>query len=159
MAFVVLSLYRGQVYYGVIFVVYCFFDFFFFFKQKTAYEMRISDWSSDVCSSDLLARHGGRVDQPRRQGFATGRGADRKLDIAYGGDREGGSRRHIDRRGRRIHEHARAAADPRTMERARAHIGRAAEQHQTRFATRLAPGVRLPRDQRSEEHPSELQSL
>src|SRR3546814_14237909 len=35
---------------------------FFFFKQKTAYEMRISDWSSDVCSSDLehhaLVRHG-----------------------------------------------------------------------------------------------------
>src|SRR3546814_5509470 len=31
--------------------VYC--CFFFFFKQKTAYEMRISDWSSDVCSSDL----------------------------------------------------------------------------------------------------------
>src|SRR3546814_13101529 len=28
-------------------------DVFFFFKQKTAYEMRISDWSSDVCSSDL----------------------------------------------------------------------------------------------------------
>src|SRR3546814_15993815 len=34
--------------------------FFFFFKQKTAYEMRISDWSSDVCSSDLdLAAVGG----------------------------------------------------------------------------------------------------
>src|SRR3546814_10227729 len=33
---------------------------FFFFKQKTAYEMRISDWSSDVCSSDLDERgHGG----------------------------------------------------------------------------------------------------
>src|SRR3546814_4759089 len=35
--------------------------FFFFFKQKTAYELRISDWSSDVCSSDLrgiLRRHG-----------------------------------------------------------------------------------------------------
>src|SRR3546814_13341104 len=30
-----------------------FFFVFFFFKQKTAYEMRISDWSSDVCSSDL----------------------------------------------------------------------------------------------------------
>src|SRR3546814_8400771 len=29
--------------------------YFFFFKQKTAYEMRISDWSSDVCSSDLTA--------------------------------------------------------------------------------------------------------
>src|SRR3546814_8157742 len=46
--------------------------FFFFFKQKTAYEMRISDWSSDVCSSDLflgpglgfaeaVATFGGRV--------------------------------------------------------------------------------------------------
>src|SRR3546814_10260994 len=32
------------------------FVFFFFFKQKTAYEMRISDWSSDVCSSDLTDR-------------------------------------------------------------------------------------------------------
>src|SRR3546814_20023469 len=32
------------------------FCYFFFFKQKTAYEMRISDWSSDVCSSDLLHR-------------------------------------------------------------------------------------------------------
>src|SRR3546814_3910814 len=35
---------------------YFLFLFFFFFKQKTAYEMRISDWSSDVCSSDLSAR-------------------------------------------------------------------------------------------------------
>src|SRR3546814_5426648 len=36
----------------------------FFFKQKTAYEMRISDWSSDVCSSDLgsrVAKHSLRV--------------------------------------------------------------------------------------------------
>src|SRR3546814_7912728 len=32
----------------------CFTIFFFFFKQKTAYEMRISHWSSDVCSSDLF---------------------------------------------------------------------------------------------------------
>src|SRR3546814_4026622 len=37
--------------------------FFFFFKQKTAYDMRISDWSSDVCSSDLpRARAGGGGD-------------------------------------------------------------------------------------------------
>src|SRR3546814_9166347 len=36
---------------------------FFFFKQKTAYEVRISDWSSDVCSSDLDILHeGGDVD-------------------------------------------------------------------------------------------------
>src|SRR3546814_7604448 len=34
----------------------CFLILFFFFKQKTAYEMRISDWSSDVCSSDLGRR-------------------------------------------------------------------------------------------------------
>src|SRR3546814_7929983 len=35
-------------------VIVCCLFFFFFFKQKTAYEMRISDWSSDVCSSDLV---------------------------------------------------------------------------------------------------------
>src|SRR3546814_6512777 len=35
-------------------------NIFFFFKQKTAYEMRISDWSSDVCSSDLLRRRAHR---------------------------------------------------------------------------------------------------
>src|SRR3546814_16464064 len=34
---------------------------FFFFKQKTAYEMRISDWSSDVCSSDLLTDGLGKI--------------------------------------------------------------------------------------------------
>src|SRR3546814_2538725 len=38
-------------------VFVCFLLFFiFFFKQKTAYEMRISDWSSDVCSSDLVLK-------------------------------------------------------------------------------------------------------
>src|SRR3546814_10046380 len=49
----------------------------FFFKQKTAYELRISDWSSDVCSSDLSrsrcaapARDGG----PRRRGRRDRRG-------------------------------------------------------------------------------------
>src|SRR3546814_2057635 len=35
--------------------LFVFYLFFFFFKQKTAYEMRISDWSSDVCSSDLAS--------------------------------------------------------------------------------------------------------
>src|SRR3546814_12323376 len=34
---------------------------FFFFKQKTAYEMRISDWSSDVCSSDLRTKGSARL--------------------------------------------------------------------------------------------------
>src|SRR3546814_3887038 len=41
---------------------------FFFFKQKTAYEMRISDWSSDVCSSDLIGR------RESLQDFAAGGG-------------------------------------------------------------------------------------
>src|SRR3546814_5957483 len=42
---------------------------FFFFKQKTAYEMRISDWSSDVCSSDLQFANG---DNPRAHIETTG---------------------------------------------------------------------------------------
>src|SRR3546814_2782704 len=61
----------------------------FFFKQKTAYEMRISDWSSDVCSSDLLiADHGGAV--PRdRESLERLAGVGRKtanvvLNIAFG---------------------------------------------------------------------------
>src|SRR3546814_8388702 len=37
--------------------------FVFFFKQKTAYEMRISDWSSDVCSSDLIGDKREREEQ------------------------------------------------------------------------------------------------
>src|SRR3546814_4798725 len=40
---------------SLVMVLYC--VVVFFFKQKTAYEMRISDWSSDVCSSDLLERN------------------------------------------------------------------------------------------------------
>src|SRR3546814_8581275 len=43
------------------------FSFFFFFKQKTAYEMRISDWSSDVCSSDLCFV--GNTWDPSKQGL------------------------------------------------------------------------------------------
>src|SRR3546814_3626770 len=42
--------------YCLLCVLSCFGIFVFFFKQKTAYEMRISDWSSDVCSSDLYRR-------------------------------------------------------------------------------------------------------
>src|SRR3546814_7509520 len=41
---------------------------FFFFKQKTAYEMRISDWSSDVCSSDLRCRARGGRDHDHEHG-------------------------------------------------------------------------------------------
>src|SRR3546814_5720193 len=52
---------------------FCLF-FFFFFKQKTAYELRISDWSSDVCSSDLQfvkgADTGLALGLPRLRGLA-----------------------------------------------------------------------------------------
>src|SRR3546814_3539080 len=50
---------------------------FFFFKQKTAYEMRISDWSSDVCSSDLQYPRVGRGAAPPPEGIrpASGTGA------------------------------------------------------------------------------------
>src|SRR3546814_8098035 len=44
-----------------IYMSYMLYVCFFFFKQKTAYEMRISDWSSDVRSSDLLTRFGALV--------------------------------------------------------------------------------------------------
>src|SRR3546814_4482433 len=69
--------------------------FLFFFKQKTAYEMRISDWSSDVCSSDLLPlrlppRRRRRA-QPARDVRARRTGADAAQD----------SRRERDRRRRR----------------------------------------------------------
>src|SRR3546814_1530183 len=47
-------------------------SFFFFFKQKTAYEMRISDWSSDVCSSDL---HDARTQAVRARRKFPARGA------------------------------------------------------------------------------------
>src|SRR3546814_10684704 len=54
----------------------CFGVFFFFFKQKTAYEMRISDWSSDVCSSDLpevLGEAGPSFDLRQHVGDTRGR--------------------------------------------------------------------------------------
>src|SRR3546814_4017890 len=54
----------------------CVCSFFFFFKQKTAYEMRISDWSSDVCSSDLSSSWQesvmGQVPQVFPQGMGSG---------------------------------------------------------------------------------------
>src|SRR3546814_15137991 len=87
--------------------------FFFFFKQKTAYEMRISDWSSDVCSSDLggsgpsaLLRPRPRPPRPapprpRRDRQRTRR-ADRPRallrDRRNGSGGWGRSARHLDRR-------------------------------------------------------------
>src|SRR3546814_2533804 len=55
--------------------------YFFFFKQKTAYEMRISDWSSDVCSSDLR-EHTQPIGVVRLDGDAKGSVADGAGDRA-----------------------------------------------------------------------------
>src|SRR3546814_5567175 len=86
------------------FVLVCLFVvLFFFFKQKTAYEMRISDWSSDVCSSDLvflvdrigrilllhLRQHElheiARIERGKRS-FGRGRGTRRRACRGYGSD-------------------------------------------------------------------------
>src|SRR3546814_5186897 len=63
----------------------------FFFKQKTAYEMRISDWSSDVCSSDL--------GQVRRAGVVPAHRVARPRGAARAGDADCSAQR----RGRGLH--------------------------------------------------------
>src|SRR3546814_10623236 len=103
----------------------------FFFKQKTAYEMRISDWSSDVCSSDLPVRPAAGParfrPRPRRAQADAGHAAD-----------GAGDGRFAFRRLRAVH---------------RTRLGRIAGRQDRSRQTRLARG------QRSEEHTSELQSL
>src|SRR3546814_8525618 len=115
--------------------------FFFFFKQKTAYEMRISDWSSDVCSSDLrlrvLAHPRPQATVPRRQEAGADRAQPRPLPALCAGARAG--RRH----GRGLcptERHCRACARSCTRRDLRCHHAQA-----NTF--------------RSEEHTSELQSL
>src|SRR3546814_1486682 len=66
---------------------------FVFFKQKTAYEMRISDWSSDVCSSDLVAAAGAERVLHRAAGHLQ-----RRADVEAAGDvagRRADHRRHL----------------------------------------------------------------
>src|SRR3546814_5139061 len=138
------------------------FFFIFFFKQKTAYEMRISDWSSDVCSSDLLADivaaidedrfdhafdaavdmdEAARFDQailgPRRvEGRRDGRRVKRRHSGRCGRGPRGGGRR---RPGRSV----RAIVGAREIQAAEKEGGRSA---------------RSEKSLRSEEHTSELQS-
>src|SRR3546814_2641717 len=140
------------------------FLFFFFFKQKTAYEMRISDWSSDVCSSDLVIG----IDVDVAMGEVAGPYARLALADPYvDGDVDlaalhvGGDRRFV-------------IAGSRT-----ALLGdhRAAHRHRHAVAIGLLPGLADRHDDaapigvfagdggldqrrvRSEEHTSELQSL
>src|SRR3546814_11794993 len=71
---------------------------FFFFKQKTAYELRISDWSSDVCSSDLLLRIRARIGQEILEGIAALFTADRPVERVIATAEALRHRRHIGRR-------------------------------------------------------------
>src|SRR3546814_5480176 len=108
---------------------------FFFFKQKTAYEMRISDWSSDVCSSDLYhLRHRGTA----RPGGARGDACAVAARPRLAGDRCLPALRQPSPHHAAFPRHHRAGARPH-----RAHAGR------------HGGDPRL----RSEEHTSELQSL
>src|SRR3546814_5857566 len=78
----VISLFAGQLQVGWQY-------FLFFFKQKTAYEMRISDWSSDVCSSDLHAAQPAGVDEGHA---AAGRfGGNQFTGSALGADEQDGA--------------------------------------------------------------------
>src|SRR3546814_3255529 len=131
-------------------------SFFFFFKQKTAYEMRISDWSSDVCSSDLrdglaapdrLAEVARQRDHPSRDG---GRDDLRPLRVALD------DRGKLDRSG---------SADDRPSDldaRRRDLIGTQCDDALVgvaAFSTALFRASSRFVAGRSEEHTSELQSL
>src|SRR3546814_5153622 len=127
---------------------------FFFFKQKTAYEMRISDWSSDVCSSDLHPAAGGapgRHAAPDRPP-AIRRGA----AVASDRKRERHPRPASRRAGHRPAPAAAHARDPGGGTRAmnqQADISREGDFYVPAFE------VRVRGRRRSEEHTSELQSL
>src|SRR3546814_7021830 len=56
----------------------------FFFKQKTAYEMRISDWSSDVCSSDLLPQDASFTAQRQQATYCSATAAPKPISYASG---------------------------------------------------------------------------
>src|SRR3546814_5080723 len=110
---------------------------FFFFKQKAAYEMRISDWSSDVCSSDLHQRDGR---QPR------GRAGLRPPGLPPAGPRPG--------EGDRL-----SIAGVRLASPAARRAGQGAVNCMPHACILIYNTSSLPVSMRSEEHTSELQSL
>src|SRR3546814_8377115 len=109
-----------------------FYFFFFFFKQKTAYEMRISDWSSDGCSSDLWWDRSAATDP--------GRGDTRALTCTVAEvDVQTGQRLQIARVLERTRiDHAKADALSERLRRALGALGiRGHEHRQDRKSTRL----------------------
>src|SRR3546814_6666233 len=135
---------------------------FFLFKQKTAYEMRISDWSSDVCSSDLRQGSQGSAAAARESVRA-------RLKIAHGSQLQSGGCG-ISRGGSRIFARASASRSGTARKSglpsgSRGRRGLAAPTLRQRLGrTDLVEGVRRHRldcdsevHLRSEEHTSELQ--
>src|SRR3546814_7034574 len=113
--------------------------FFFFFKQKTAYEMRISDWSSDVCSSDLYRGQDPQPHAPHHighRGFRKAEFAAREMGVRPNGARHSPTHRPT--------QNSAAAARVRR----RSYAGSRRRRSAPRAIRR-----------RSEEHTSELQSL
>src|SRR3546814_6006413 len=131
--------------------------FFFFFKQKTEYEMLISDWSSDVCSSDLEAAADARqprLRQPPRRHCAGARGArDRRVRRAAVHRRRAHARRRAHRR-RAARSTRRPGAD--AVQADRPYL--LDEGSRPPGVRPAAAALRTPLA-RSEEHTSEPQSL
>src|SRR3546814_7724205 len=122
---------------GIFFYVFCF----FFFKQKTAYEMRISDWSSDVCSSDL---------------HTDCTGGNRHPDTAIAHQQPTAyENSHKHHHGCQEGLAWRKAAQSKTYQQHR----QTGQQGGLPVLRRLHPAVVQGAKQRSEEHTSELQSL
>src|SRR3546814_5469387 len=110
----------------------------FFFKQKTAYEMRISDWSSDVCSSDLCR------ERIREREVHADTDADERHGVEQTGDEEHAAGEHA--------SHFRLTGN--------AFEQLAAEQAEADGRAGAAEAEdQADREDRSEEHTSELQSL
>src|SRR3546814_5427869 len=142
---------------------------FFFFKQKTSYEMRISDWSSDVCSSDLAAERNAAEDvlfgEPVDDGPRRRRQQQREfVEEAVVQHRHAGNLREFGRR----------RLGPAMVDRGEpAQPGFAEQGHVDAESQRAKPGIGADiarrllaadmlfarRERRSEEHTSELQSL
>src|SRR3546814_8772916 len=90
---------------------------FFFFKQKTAYEMRISDWSSDVCSSDLDMRVAkGRQDQAAAHIDDAGGRSPQRADLGLAADRDDPAVLNRDRFGPGLPEIGRASCRERVCQ-------------------------------------------
>src|SRR3546814_10904507 len=120
---------------------------FFFFKQKTAYEMRISDWSSDVCSSDLLAENAKPENARYGYDYFTDNCATRvrdAIDTALGGS---------------LKSQIEGRSHGTTYRSESVRLASPAPWMWLGFDIGLGPAADQPLSVRSEEHTSELQSL